>query len=206
MKPLMAFLFPAFLLWNDSNIYSFISIAQSQSTILNKFEGLESAEKIYLDNLLAEYDTLIPIFDNLFITYSEIDSAYYDSLSKGIIMQDSVMAFYSGEWITPKTKKWGVIDSHGNVVVPFICDGVKAISEDEGVVSIFSFSYSLNTGEARYHYSGRYYFFTKEGLLNQSEREFGFIVESITDWHNAEFVIAFGPEFYLPDEFRKKRW
>ncbi len=206
MKPLIAFLFPAFLFWNDNNIHSFISITQSQAKMLNECGGLESTEKIYLVNVLAEYDTLIAIFDGLFITYSEIDSAHYDSLSGGITMQDSVLAFYSGQWITRETKKWGVIDHDGNIVVPFICDGIKAISEDKGVMSVFSFSYSLNTGEPRYQYSGRYYFFTKEGLLNQSERKFSFMVESIADWHNAEFVIPVGPEFYLPDEFRKTRW
>jgi WG containing repeat len=206
MKPLIAFLFPAFLLLNGLNRNPVASVMHREVTDLNEYTKFESTVKIQLDNALAKYDTLIPIFDSLFITYAEIDSAHYDSLSKGITMQDSAMAFYSGGWITRQTKKWGVIDSDGNIVVPFICDGVKAISEDKGVMSVFSFSYSLNTGIPRYHYSGRYFFFAKDGLLNQSEKEFGITVEQVADFHKAEFVIAFGLEFYLPDGFRKSRW
>jgi hypothetical protein len=54
--------------------------------------------------------------------------------------------FLTGSYIATDTEKWEVIDRTGNVIVPFICNRVKAISENKGIVFVFSTSYSLNTG------------------------------------------------------------
>jgi hypothetical protein len=96
-----------------------------------------------------------------------------------------------------------VIDSLGNVIVPFICDGVKEISDHKGIASVFSNSFSLNTGIPRYQYFGKYYFFNKSGLLNETQKEFEITITFIADWHDEEFVIQQGPEFYLLTEYRK---
>ena len=135
-----------------------------------------------LDTL--RYDTLIPIFDGLFITYDKIDSLHYISIANKYIA-DTITAIFTGDYITAYTKKWGVIDSIGNIIVPFICDGVKTISANEGILSVYSHSFSLNTGIPRYRYFGKYFFFTKEGISNQPGVDFNIKVEYIADWHNA---------------------
>jgi hypothetical protein len=161
-----------------------------------------SSDRLKYDSVKVKYDTLIPIFDGLFVTYHQIDNIHYLDCSKKN-KRDSIEAFYSGDFITINTRKWGVIDSVGNVIVPFICDGAKEISDNKGVVSVFSTSFSLNTGIPRYEYFGTYYFFTKEGLLYETKKEFSITIEYLADWHNSEFVIQQGPEFYLPSEYRK---
>ena len=120
----------------------------------------------------------------------------------GRIKEDSAEAFVLGYQVTGKTKKWGIIDSTGKIIVPFICDGAKAVSENEGIISVFSTSSSLNTGIPIYRYIGKYYHFTKEGKINGTEKVFSLTIE-LSDFHNTEFVIPMGPEFYLPSEFRK---
>ncbi len=149
-----------------------------------------------LDTL--RYDTLIPIFDGLFITYDKIDSLHYISIANKYIA-DTITAIFTGDYITAYTKKWGGIVSIGNIIVPFICDGVKTISANEGILSVYSHSFSLNTGIPRYRYFGKYFFFTKEGISNQPGVDFNIKVEYIADWHNAEFVIPKGPDFFLPE-------
>lgn len=162
----------------------------------------QSSNRITYHSLRSKYDTLIPIFDGLFVTCRPIDSSHYAALSK-TSEKNFAAAFTSGSLVSINTRKWGVIDSAGHVIVPFICDGAKEISEDKGIVSVFSTSFSLNTGLPRYKYFGIYYFFNKTGILYETKNEFSIKVEFIADWHNPAFVIRQGPAFYLPDEYRK---
>jgi hypothetical protein len=162
---------------------------------------IELSDGMPFDSVEAKYDTLIPIFDDLFITYDVIDSLYFTYCN--IKYEDiSIESLVFSEYVSEGTKKWGVIDSSGHVIVPFICDGVKAISENRGVVSVYQFSYSLNTGIPRYKYTGDAYFFTKEGIIKNSRKEFSQTIVFIADWHRPEFVINEGPSYYLPAEYR----
>ena len=156
---------------------------------------------ISLEKLKIKYDTLIPIFNGLFITKSRIDSIHYLKQSRAFEMNFTESQFI-GEHLTIQSKKWGVIDSTGNVIVPFICDGAKRISENEGIVSVFSTSYSLSTGIPRYQYKGMSYIFNKEGIVYTSKKEFSIKIEFIADFHHTTFIIQKGPHFYLPSEYR----
>jgi hypothetical protein len=157
------------------------------------------------ETVQTTYDTLIPIFEGLFVTYHQIDSAYYAQITENTEWNISERLF-EGEMLTPETKKWGVIDSLGNVIVPFICDGAKQIADNKGIISVFLDSYSLNTGIPRYQYIGTYYYFTKEGILSDTKTEFSVQIQFISDFHSAEFVLRYGPEFYLPDEYRNLKY
>lgn len=161
----------------------------------------KSSTHISLEKLKIKYDTLIPIFNGLFITNARIDSVYYLEQSRANEMNFTESQFI-GEHLTIQTKKWGVIDIAGNVIVPFICDGAKQISENEGIVSVFSTSYSLNTGIPRYQYKGMSYIFNKEGIVYTTKKEFSIKIEFIADFHHTIFVIQKGPHFYLPSEYR----
>jgi hypothetical protein len=161
----------------------------------------KSSTQIQLEKLKIKYDTLIPIIKGLFITNTRIDSVYYLEQSRANEMNFTESQFI-GEHLTIQTKKWGVIDSAGNVIVPFICDGAKQISENEGIVSVFSTSYSLNTGIPRYQYKGMSYVFNKEGIVYTTKKEFSIKIEFIADFHHTIFVIQKGPHFYLPSEYR----
>lgn len=145
----------------------------------------------YLYSQLKEkYDTLIPIFDGLFITYNRRTDTVEERESLGYFIHS----------ISQNSLKWGVIDSTGNVFVPLICDGVKAISEHKGIASIYVSSYSLNTGIPRYMYTGKYFYFNKLGRTEKKEKAFSVIIAFISDYHSEEFVTMYGPEQYLPQE------
>lgn len=192
-------------------VVSCILLSFSASSTSNvKIAASKDEYKTYINqtshNLLyaqvkVEYDTLIPIFTHLFLTYYEIDSINY--LKYAVQPKsNSIGINYSEEITTGKIKKWGVIDSVGNVIIPFICDGVKEISENQGVVSVYAASASLNTGIPRYQYMGTTYFFNKNGILTDTKKDFMITIEYFTDYHNSAYVIQKGPTFYLPNEYR----
>lgn len=146
----------------------------------------------------STFDTLIPIFDGLFITYSNCDTAKLNSLSS---FDHGNLKIYTG--INPKHQKWGVIDSTGKIVVPFVGDGINTISGHKGVISVGVFSEGMNTNIMRYKYYGTCYTFSKLGL-NQQERE-AFDLRIIWyPYHQPKYVIDFGHAFYLPKKYRKK--
>ena len=162
---------------------------------------IESLNFTSYDSIKSKYDTLIPIFDGLFVTYHQIDSVNYFKYANKTY-KNSIEMNYSEDLISSDTKKWGVIDSMGNVIIPFICDGVKDISANKGLLSVYSTSGSLNTGLPRYRYIGTSYFFTKDGLLPETKKDFMITIQFIADYHNSAFVIQQGPLFYLPEEYR----
>lgn len=175
----------------------------AKSTFTRPISINEPDNFISFDEIESEYDTLIPIFDGLFITYDNVDTILFRKFqSKN--NQEVIWNRYTEYIMTKDTKKWGVIDSTGNIIVPFICDGAKAIAQDTGLVSIYSTSASLNTGIPRYKYFGTYFFFTKNGLLSETEKNFEMTVEYIADWHRSEFVTTHGPEFFLPNEYASR--
>lgn len=96
-------------------------------------------------------------------------------------------------------KKWGVVDRNGNQIIPFICDGVKELSDSLGIASIYSGSYSLNTGVPRYVYCGKYFLFTKTGKTNSKEKNFSIVIEYRSDFHNRSSVLE-TPNRFLPSD------
>ncbi len=115
------------------------------------------------------------------------------------IKYDTLIPILNGLFITHNKTKWGVIDSIGNEVVPFICDGIKSISDTEGIASLYSGFVSLNTNISRYEYFGTYFYFTKNGRSMKTEEKFELHVEMRSDDHNDSFIIESGPYYYLPD-------
>ena len=143
--------------------------------------------------LLSRYDTLIPAFNGLFITHQEIKTKGDTSPSK----------LYAFDYIrSAHPHKWGVIDSSGKVILPFICDGIKALSANEGIAAVFVDSHSLNTGIPRYRYQGNYFLFDRNGQRTGAELPFELTVVFLSDWHYEDFVITQGPAFYLPEGYR----
>lgn len=181
MKQLPAFLFAI--------LFSIAAAAQQNNNTSNT---KDIVPPVSFEQLRSMYDTLIPTFNGLFITHYK---------------RDKIAPFHTDFPAKPskETHKWGVIDSSGNIIVPFICDGVKAIDRHKGVASVYHESHSLNTGIPRYSYTGKYFYFTKAGRTKEVEKEFSITVVFISDWHFEEFIIRQGPEFYLPDEYRDKK-
>jgi hypothetical protein len=149
---------------------------------------VKPGNRFIFEKTRSEYDTLIPIFDGLFITHSKRDSSSGKTSPLFIIT-------------SPDAHKWGVIDSSGNVIVPFICDGIKAINEKKGIASVYVNSYSLDTGLPRYMYFGKYFFFNKNGRTKQKEKSFNIRIELMNATHSENFVIESGPEYYLPKKY-----
>lgn len=134
------------------------------------------------EKMKSEYDTLIPLFDGLFLTFDYADTT-------------------AGFWqILSEDKKWGVIDSTGQIIVPFICDGVSVTGEHTGIASVFGGASSLNTGVPRYRYSGMYFTFTKDGNDHKHVKSWTRIITAVADRHKNEFIFTLGPDFFVPEE------
>jgi hypothetical protein len=158
-----------------------------------------------------KYDTLIPILNGFFITSDSFDVGTYSSYINKILPQqprgkESLLAriqlFSDGpDGFAQNTMKWGVIDSAGNIIVPFICDAVREIENNKGIFSIYKSSRSLNTGLPRYNYTGYYYFFDKKGIEQTAGKLFTITTIFVADFHQAKFVIEQGNTFYLPHPY-----
>ncbi len=134
------------------------------------------------EKMKSEYDTLIPLFDGLFLTFDNADTT-------------------TGFWqIHSEEKKWGVIDSTGHIIVPFICDGVTVTGAHTGIASVFGGASSLNTGVPRYRYSGMYFTFTKEGSDHKHAKSWTRTIAMVADRHKNEFIFTLGPDFFVPEE------
>jgi len=146
------------------------------------------------------YGTLTPLFEGLFLTTGPIDTSALSDLNKEILPPAQPPIFAPWYREVPSTK-WGVIDSTGRVVVPFICDGIRALSEHQGMCSVFRSAYSLNTGIPRYRYFGSVFLFTRAGIIPQSQRSFEMTTVFVGDFHRPEFVIEQGANYYLPPQY-----
>lgn len=122
----------------------------------------------------------------------------------GLISQkyDTLMPLFDGLIVTHDGGKWGVIDSAGNEVIPFICDGIAPYSKDStiGIGSVFSMSHSYNTGTPAYSYSGAFFLFNKTGRISEKTHGFSLSIVGFADFHDSIFVIDFGPSYFLPNE------
>jgi hypothetical protein len=163
------------------------------------------------DAVKARYDTLIPIMNGWFITCDSFNYAAYEKIVMGLTPQDTIhkdrtlllqhLVDGGSDGFTPKAKKWGVIDSSGRIIIPFMCDAVRELENGQGVFSVYKFSYSLNTGIPRYNYSGYYFFFDRDGQIDNDGKLFSITTVFVGDFHRSEFVIENGHTFYLPAEF-----
>ena len=122
-----------------------------------------------------------------------------DSFKKVKEKYGTLFPILKGLFITHNEIKWGVIDSSGKEIVPFICDGITAISDTVGIASIYQGSYSLNTGVPRYMYCGKYFFFTKVGRTEKKEKIFSKMVQGVADYHKESFVLT-SPYQYIPKD------
>lgn len=177
-----------------------VTRAQNNSLQPNSFQAIKK-----------KYDTLIPAMNGLFITYDSFDyKSYQQYINKFLPAieqpKDSFihqLQFFSkgrgGFSLTGS--KWGVIDSTGKIIVPFICDAVRELDNGKGIFSIYKGSYSLNTGLPRYNYEGYYYFFDGNGMADAAGKLFELTTIFIADFHQAEFVITQGNAFYLPHQY-----
>lgn len=158
-----------------------------------------------------KYDTLIPVMNGLFITFDSLDVQTYQQYINKFLpaikqRKDSLvqqLQFFSEgrDGFSFTCRKWGVIDSMGNVIVPFICDAVRELENGKGIFSIYKGSHSLHTGLPRYKYSGYYYFFDKNGLADSVGKLFEITTIFVADFHQDEFVITQGNAFYLPAQY-----
>ena len=140
-----------------------------------------SKNTVVFEKTQSEYDTLIPLFDGLFLTFDDADTT-------------------AGFWqIRSEDKKWGVIDSTGKIIVPFICDGVIATEEHTGIASVFGNALSLNTGVPRYSYSGMYFTFTKDGGDHKNVKSWTRTITHVADRHKNEFIFTLGPAYFVPE-------
>jgi hypothetical protein len=195
------FLFLFFLFFSCNNPQN-LTTEISDSVSLNRTQIIEKPTKISFAELEAKYATLIPILDGLFITYDRVDSLAVVGSTSSPRGQDTMKELLFIGLQGKNVKKWGIIDSLGHVIVPFICDAIKQIDESSGVVSIYSHSYSLNTGIPRYMYFGNTYFFNNQGLLKGTNKSFSIQVVFQGDEHDAQLVISQGPNYFLPQQYK----
>lgn len=172
-----------------------------------------TVRKHIFSDVKAHYDTLIPIMNGLFIAYDSFDYSAYERLIQEFRPKENLITdsspnnpnfkvhLFMGSIQSRKSKKWGVIDSANNIIIPFICDAVRELENGEGVFSIYKESYSLNTGIPRYNYIGYYYFFNSAGTIKAKGTKFTITTIFVGDFHNDEFVIENGNTFYFPGQF-----
>ncbi|NBL64533.1 hypothetical protein GV828_04880 [Flavobacterium sp. NST-5] len=76
----------------------------------------------------------------------------------------------------------------------------NAVSDFVSIVSVYDSSHSLRTGFPRYQYCGRYYQFTRNGIVKSSEKLFKVIISmNMKDEHDKLFVIK-NPILILPKD------
>jgi hypothetical protein len=159
-------------------------------------KGVIIDKKILFENVKIKYDTLIPIFDGLFITYDTV------SLEENSNTIDTILKYKWYHAPSKEAKKWGVIDSIGHPLIPFTCDAIRVISKDIGIATMLKSTYPLDTGVPRYQYKGIYFFFTINGKEKSKEHPFEMALFGLH--YNENDVITMGNEYFLPLEYRRK--
>lgn len=199
------------------NAIIFTCCATNQDDNLRQIQTEESAPlvtkdttRLAFETVKTFYDTLIPIFDGLFITHSEQDTGAYRKLRQTLHADTMIKSQYGvilysekGMYCTPACRKWGVIDSTGRIIVPFICDGVAKIAEHEGIFSIGIQANHLDTGIPRYYYQGQCFHFDKIGPLPVAPEEFSYKIRFGSNYGEEEHIIQQGTAFYLPIKYAK---
>lgn len=168
--------------------------------------------KVDFSIVQQKYSTLIPTMNGWFITKDSLDKEALLGVMKDIQSQekwpkpasDSLADVWMLAFVESNDGiKWGVIDSSGRSIVPFICDGVRQAGSDSLIYSIYRWSYSLNTGIPRYNYVGYLFTVNNAGQLIGSPEKFEMTVTFLGDDHRIEWVTEKGHDFFLPKEFGK---
>jgi hypothetical protein len=182
-------------------------------TVPNPAMTPDSLATLSFDSIKKQYNTLTPILNGLFLTYDTIDMDRYRQLVR-LPALDSI--FRHGKKIDKRfwpfrpvllgerPLKWGVIDSAGNIILPFVCDAVKAIDAEKGIFSVYRTAYDLHTGISRFRYKGDYFFFDKKGIIDTIGTPFEMTVQFLSDYNRDAPPIQQGPAFYLPKPYHKK--
>lgn len=76
-------------------------------------------------------------------------------------------------YIPEETYRWKVIQETGEEVIDTPFDALGKINDSVGIASKIIMMMALPTGLVRYSVSGEYYFFSKNGILNDSALYFG---------------------------------
>lgn len=168
----------------------------------NEFSITQIHERSF-EQVREKYDTLIPILNGLFITLDTIDTMNFSGKLK--FVATSYDYYFCDDCVHWHEQKWGVIDSTGKMIIPFICDGIGLKDSVTGIASVYSSSYSLNTGVPRYMYEGRYFYFNSSGRIDNKETSFQLLVEQMSDNHRSDFVRSLGPTFFLPRKETSER-
>ena len=167
-------------------------------------------DTLSFEEVQAKYKQLIPVEGGYFITYHKIDSAFYceflkekqkeiDStemakttvvfnslITNGLILND----------ISSGIQKWGLIDSTGQVLIPFVCDGLER-NGNLFTASIFSNTSYLNTGLVRFVYSGKKFQVSVKDWKWRNGKTHN---KTITGYLSAYFhdsAIQYGPKYCL---------
>lgn len=137
-------------------------------------ERKEALHQAYVA-MLEKHAGLVPVFDGMFIVRDSTDSVargeIYEHIFMGRVKRRNVLelsdydAFEDFSKLYPSYKlSQGVVDSTGRVVVPFVSDRLRMISDSAGEVLIYSGKIPLPTGVPRSRFSFVSIPFDKKGL------------------------------------------
>lgn len=167
--------------------------------------------RVNFEETKRKYPKLIPVMNGWFIAADSLDvNALLESNKKAGITGPSFESRldslrYMDSWMIYQMQlgmKWGVIDSAGRTIVPFICDGVRQVGADSLEYSVYKFSYSLNTGIPRYNYQGTLFAIDAHERPLGEPRSFETTIVFLSDFHQPEFVMQQGPGYFFPLESR----
>jgi hypothetical protein len=167
-------------------------------------------DTLSFEEVQAKYKQLIPVEGGYFITYHKIDSALYceflkekhneiDSteMAKTTIVFNSIIT--NGlilNDISSGIRKWGLIDSTGQILIPFVCDGLER-NGNLFTAAIFSNTSELSTGLVRFVYSGKKF---QVSVRDKKWRNGKTHNKTITGYLSAYFhdrAIDYGPKYCL---------
>lgn len=170
----------------------------------------QSTLSLTFEEVKAKYQKLIPVSGGYFITHSKIDSAFYCEFLKErheeidsaklkevkVVFDSFIMNVLSLREISSKIEKWGLIDSSGNILIPFVCDGIE-LDKKNFKVTILSNLQNLNTGLVRFVYVGKKFQVSiKDWKWRKGENYHQIILGYLSsDFHKS--VINKGPKFYI---------
>lgn len=135
-------------------------------------------------------EIISPIATQPTTTFTEVQISY-----------DTLIPILDSLFITHNGRHWGVIDSSGKEIIPFVHDGVAnhQTKSGLGIASIYQSSQSLNTGLPRFSYQGKLVYFNANGYLKKPGEKFSMTVVAMSDFYRPQLVLGLGPSFFLPE-------
>ena len=203
------------------SIFLIASCSDSTSTKDNKTKSTKSVnEKIEkpvkkeilltFEEVQAKYKKLIPVAGGFFITHSKIDSAFYCEflIEKYKVIDSSKIHKISVIYNVPifpglnlndissEIEKWGLIDSSGRVLIPFVCDGIE-LDKNKFNVTILTNLHNLNTGMVRFVYVGKKFQVSPKDWKWRNGNVYHQVIEGYLPAYFHEYVIYQGHKFYI---------